>query len=108
VFVVLVLVAFVVLALVVYLFPLLSRFNWKTSDLVKTGLIVIFKYFPLTVGIVAVLFLAGIGMYLMPWAVLVIPGVCLYLLTFPMEKVLRALAPPVEEGSEEADKWYYQ
>jgi uncharacterized membrane protein YesL len=108
VFVVLVLVAFVVLALVVYLFPLLSRFNWKTSDLVKTGLIVIFKYFPLTVGIVAVLFLAGIGMYLMPWAVLVIPGVCLYLLTFPMEKVLRALAPAVEEGSEEAGKWYYQ
>jgi hypothetical protein len=47
-------------------------------------------------------------MYLMPWAILVIPGVYMYVLTFPMERVLRKLAPPVAEESEEAEKWYYR
>lgn len=48
------------------------------------------------------------GVYLMPWAVLVIPGVYLYVLSFPMEWILHKLMPDVEEDSEEAKKWYYQ
>jgi uncharacterized membrane protein YesL len=108
IFVVLVLVTFVLLALMVYLFPLLSRFDKKNLPLIRMGLMILFRYFPLTLGIVAVIIVSGIGMYLMPWAVLVIPGVYMYLLTFPMERVLRKLAPPVEEGSEEAEKWYYR
>jgi uncharacterized membrane protein YesL len=108
IFVVLVLVAFVLLALSVYLFPLLSRFDKTNLSLVRTGFVISFRYFPLTLGIAAVILAAGIGMYLMPWAVLVIPGVYMYVLTFPMERVLRKLAPPVEEGSEAAGKWYYR
>jgi uncharacterized membrane protein YesL len=101
-------VAFVLLALSVYLFPLLSRFDKTNLSLVRTGFVISFRYFPLTLGIAAAILAAGIGMYLMPWAVLVIPGVYMYFLTFPMEWVLRKLAPPVEEGSEEAGKWYYR
>jgi uncharacterized membrane protein YesL len=108
IFVVLVLVAFVLAALSVYLFPLLSRFDKNNLSLIRTGLIVTFQYFPLTLGIMFVVFGAGIGMYLMPWALLVIPGIYMYLLTFPMERVLMKLAPPVSEGSEEAEKWFYQ
>ena len=108
IFIVLVLVAFVFAALVAYVFPLLSRFDKRNLELIKTGLFLCFKYLPITIGILAVFFAACIGVYLMPWAILVIPGVYLYALSFPMEWMLRKLMPPVEEGSEEADKWYYQ
>lgn len=64
----------------------------------------------LPVTILVLLFFAGCSMavYLMPWAILVIPGVYLYALSFPMEKMLKRLMPPVSEDSEEAQKWYYQ
>jgi uncharacterized membrane protein YesL len=108
IFVILVLVAFVLLALIVYLFPLLSRFDKNNLSLIRTGLILTFRYFPLTLFLVAVVFAAAVGMYLMPWAILVIPGVYMYVLTFPMERVLKKLTPPVAEESEEAQKWYYR
>lgn len=108
IFIVLVLIAFVFAALVAYIFPVLSRFDKRNLELIKTALFLCFKYLPITIGILVVFFVACIGVYLMPWAILVIPGVYLYALTFPMEWILRKLMPPVEEGSEEADKWYYQ
>lgn len=108
IFVVLVFVTFAVQSLIVYIFPLLSRFDRKSFELIKMGLYLCFKYLPITIGILAVIFVACIGVYLMPWAILVIPGVYLYVLSFPMEWMLKKLMPPVEEGSEEAEKWYYQ
>ncbi len=37
-----------------------------------------------------------------------LPGVFLFAFSFPMEKILRRLMPPVDEDSEEAQKWYYE
>lgn len=108
VFVVLVFVLFAVVGVGIYLWPLLSRFEKKNSELLKTGFVVAFRYLPLTLGLVFLLALACIGVYLMPWAVLVIPGVYIYLLSFPMEWILKKMMPLPEEGSEEAEKWYYQ
>lgn len=68
----------------------------------------LFKFLPVTIGILLVFALGCVGAYLMPWAVLVIPGVYLYVLSFPMEWILHKLMPDVEEDSEEAKKWYYQ
>lgn len=108
IFMVLLLVAVVVVSLIVYVFPLLSRFDKGSFELIKMGLYICFKYLPMTIGILAMIFFACIGVYLMPWAILVIPGVYLYALTFPMEWILKKFMPPVDEESEEADKWYYQ
>lgn len=107
-FVILLLIAFVVLALIAFLSPLLSRFEKSNLELIKMGLYLCFKFLPLTMGILVMFFLACIGIYLMPWAILVIPGVYMYAFTFPMEWILRKIMPPVEEGSPEADKWYYR
>lgn len=108
IFMVLIFVVFVVAGLLTYVFPLLSRFDKKNLDLLKITLFIMFKYLPFTIGAIIVFLVFCIGIYLMPWAVLVFPGVYLYLLSHPMERVLRAMMPPVEEGSEEAEKWYYQ
>lgn len=107
-FMILLLIAFLILAVITYYFPLLSRFDKRNLEMLKMSAIVAFRYLPLTLCILIVFVISVIGIYLMPWAILVIPGVYLYLLSFPMEYVLRKLMPVVEEGSEEAEKWYYQ
>jgi uncharacterized membrane protein YesL len=105
---ILILVMFLVLGLAVYVCPLLSRFENKTLELLKQAGVLVFKYLPLTLGMLVLFAAACVGIYLMPWAILVIPGVYLYLLTFPMEKILKKLMPPAPCDSEEAEKWYYQ
>ena len=70
--------------------------------------VVAFRFLPVTIGIMAAFLLGLVGIYLMPWAVLVIQGVYMYGFSFPMEWILHKLMPKPEEGSEEAEKWYYQ
>lgn len=107
-FMVLVFVIFLLGGMAVYVWPVLSRFQKKNTEVLKTALYQVFKHLPVT--LLVLLFFAGscIAVYLMPWAVFVMPGVYLYLLSFPMERILKKLMPPVEEGSEESQKWYYQ
>lgn len=107
-FVILLFIAFVVSGLVIYICPILSRFHKKNTELIKTAAYVLFKFLPLTAAILLVFAIACIGIFLMPWAIFVIPGVYLFALSFPMEHILGRMMPPVEEDSEEAQKWYYQ
>ena len=108
IFIVLIFILFMVAGITTYIYPLLSRFDKKNSELIKTAALVMFRYLPVTIVILLAFLLTGVGIYLMPWAILVFPGVYLYLLTFPMERILRRLMPVAAEGSEEAEKWYYQ
>lgn len=107
-FMILVFLCFLTAGLVIYICPVLSRFHKKNTDLLKTAVYVLFKFLPLTIGILFVFMIACIAVYLMPWAIFILPGVYMFALTFPMEYVLKQLMPPVEEDSEEAQKWYYQ
>lgn len=107
-FVILLLLGFLLGGVTVYSCPLLSRFQKRNLELIKTAAYLLFKFLPVTLGILLVFALSCVGVYLMPWAVLVIPGVYLYALSFPMEWILHKLMPKVEEDSEEAQKWYYQ
>lgn len=107
-FMVLLLVSFFMMCITVYFCPFLSRFDKRNVEMLKFAAYAAFKYLPLTIGIIVLLILACIGVYLMPWSVLVIPGVYLFLLTYPMEYVMLKFMPVPEEGSEEAEKWYYQ
>ncbi len=106
-FVILLFVAFLVAGLTVYCCPLLSRFYKKNTELIKTSAWLVFRFLPLTAAVIFVFGLSCVGVWLMPWAVFVIPGLYLYLLSFPMEYVLGRLTPPPEEGSGKAEKWYY-
>ena len=107
-FVVLLFIMFVVAGLAIYICPILSRFNKRNMELIRTALYVLFRYLPITIAILIVFIMALLGIFLMPWAVLFIPGGYLYALSFPMERILGKMMPPVDEDSEEAQKWYYQ
>ena len=106
-FVILLFICFLVAGLTVYCCPLLSRFSLKSTELIKTAAWLVFRFLPLTLAVIFFFGLACVGVWLMPWAVFVMPGIYLYLLSFPMEYVLGKLTPPAVEGSEETEKWYY-
>ncbi len=59
-------------------------------------------------AIVGMFALTLFGMYMMPWAFFILPGVFMFIVTFLMERVLLKYMPKPEEGSEEAERWYFQ
>lgn len=108
IFVVLIFIAFLLTGLVVYLCPVVSRFRLMGWELIKRSGVLMFKFLPVTILTQAVFLAMCAGIYLMPWSVFILPGVFLFAFSFPMEKILRRLMPPVDEDSEEAQKWYYE
>lgn len=101
------LMALLIAALGIYVWPCLSRFEMGNMALLRLGVVLMFRYLHFTLA-----FLLGFGallagIWLMPWGLTLFPGLAVYLETFLMERVLIRCSPKPEEGSPEAKKWYY-
>ncbi len=108
IFIVLVGISAIYLGIMAYYPAFLSRFAMKNFRLFKTISIASFKFLPVTALMLVVFAVMVIGIYLMPWAVFIFPGLYLFIMTFPMEYVLKKFMKKPEEGDPEADKWYYK
>ena len=93
--------------LAVYLFPVLSRFAMKLSDIVKLSFVISIRFFPYTV-----LLIAGTGILIyLQWNVLPIPTILLlpggwaYVSSFLLEKAMKKYIPAPKEGE---DAWYLE
>ncbi len=91
-----------------YAYPIMSRFNLKGGKIMLMSLQLFFRHFPTTMGIVGLFFLTVFGMYMLPWAFFILPGLFMFTVTFLMERILLKYMPKPEEGSEEAERWYFQ
>lgn len=91
-----------------YLWPCLSRFARGSLALVRMSAILVFRHFLTTVLLLLLLLAVLAGTWLMPWGILIFPGLAVYLQTFLMEKILLRYSPKPADDSEEAQKWYYQ
>lgn len=91
-----------------YLWACLSRFSLTNFSLFRMSVVLTFRHLLTTVLLLLLLCACLIGIYLMPWGILVFPGLALFLATYPMEKILRRYAPKVSDDDPEAQKWYYQ
>lgn len=93
------------ICILIYLFPVFSRFEMKMSGIIKLSFVMCIRFFPITV--VTAVGSAVIGwllIYQLPIAcVLAVPGIWCYALTFPMEKALRHYMPEAKPGEEQ---WY--
>lgn len=98
----------------IYIFPVLSRFEMKLSEILKLSFVMSmrFIYFTIPIGLGTVL-LIWLQIYYLPMpCILVLPGAWCYVVTFMMEKVLLAYMPTQEEAEkngtgEVIDTWYY-
>lgn len=99
-------IAAVLAGILLYLFPVLSRFSFRLTEGFKLSFVMMIRYLPMTAVI-----LAGTVIVFRFWAyylpiplILVLPAAWCYLLSFFMEKALLKFMPKPEEGSNE---WYY-
>ena len=101
-------IAFLLIGTYAYAFAVLSRFTIKGGKILIMSFQLVFRHFVSTMAFVAMFIVVSVGIYLMPWAVLIFPGAMLFVDTFLMERVLLKYMPKPEEDSEEAQSWYYQ
>lgn len=104
---------FYVLALTVYGFSIylwacLSRFSKTTFSFVSMSVVLVFRHLATTILLLLLHGMTFLAIFLMPWGVFFFPGICLYLQTFLMEKILLRYSPKVTEEDPEFQKWYYQ
>lgn len=93
--------------LAVYLFPVLSRFAMKLSDIVKLSFVMSLRFFYFTV-----LLTAGMGILIyLQWkllpmpTILLLPGGWTYLSSFLLEKVMKKFIADPRDGE---DAWYLE
>lgn len=91
-----------------YLWACLSRFDKSSFQLFRMSVVLTFRHFLTTILLLALFLLVLVGVYDMPWGILLFPGCGYYLSTYPMERILLKYSPKVSEDDPEAQKWYYQ
>ena len=96
---------FLVLALILYVFPVLSRFEMKTVQILKLSVYMCFRYFPRTLALLAFTGTALLIIYYLPAFVFCAPVFFLYPFSLVMEKLLIKHTPLPETGERE-HKWY--
>ncbi len=97
-----------VMAVGIYLFPCMSRFYKGLFSLLRMSALLTVRHLLSTILLLLLSGLILVGVYLMPWGILIFPGLGFYIMTFRMEPILLSLSPKPEPDSEEAQKWYYQ
>ena len=102
------LLAFVIAGIVLYLFPVLSRFTMDVFSCFKLALFMVFKHLPTTILLLLLVAVGVVLALLIPIPMIfVMPGVCCYFGSFLMERILRKyMAKP--QSKEEEEKWYYR
>ena len=107
--------AFIVTCVASYAFCLLSRFNMNVRGILRYAVYMSFRHFLHTLCFLAILFVAGFGIYAgfrvqLPIFLLFVPGLGSFLYTFPMEHLLKKYMPKPEkrytENGEEIVEWY--
>lgn len=96
----------VVAGILLYLFPVLSRFSFKLADGFKLAFVMAVRYLPVTViVVVATILLLKFWMFYLPLPlILVLPAAWCFVISFFMEKALLRFMPKPKEGEKE---WYF-
>lgn len=100
---------FLFFGLFLYLFPIQSRFQAKTIQIVVTSLLVMFRNIGMTIAMIALMIVIVCIALLYPRIAILMPGILSYLMSFPMEKVLSKVIEetgPVE--IDETERWYLE
>ncbi len=94
-------------AVLVYLFPVMSRFSLNMTGLIKLSFLMAVRYIGYTVVILlGTGFLVWIWFYFLPLPMIFIwPGMWCFLCTFMIEKALKKYMPAPKEDE---DAWYYE
>ena len=68
---------------------MLSRFEMSKIRLIKLSVLAMFHNFPISLLLVAIFVLSFLVIVMLPFGVLFMPGVCLYIYSYFIERVIR-------------------
>ena len=94
------------ICVLIYVFPVFSRFEMKMLQIIKLSFVMSIRFLPVTAAVALVSAVIGwlfINNFLPIACVLIIPGIWCYAVTFLMEKALRHYTPEAKPGEEQ---WY--
>lgn len=95
-----------VVANIQYLFAFMSRFTLTKFALFRMATLCSLRHLITTVLLLLLFAALCIGVYLMPWGVLIFPGVMFLAKTYLMERIMHKYMP-APDNEDEAQKWYY-
>ncbi len=90
----------ILIGLLMTLFPVLSRFSMRIGQMMKISLYMAFRHLLSTLVMLVVVVATGLGIYVMPPMVLILPSLCAWLCSFPMERVMKRYMPKPEKQVE--------
>jgi uncharacterized membrane protein YesL len=98
--------AVLLLAVMLYAFPVLSRFDMDLIRIIKLSLYMTFRYMPYTLGLLGICAAAALIVYYIPLFIFGIPCGSLLVFSVLMEKTLILHTPQPINKEEGAHKWY--
>jgi uncharacterized membrane protein YesL len=96
-------IAVLLLALLMYVFPVLSRFHMTVPQVIKLSVYMCFRYLHYTLGLLAVSAGAAAAVYFFPFFIFCVPVGGLYCFSRLMEPLLVRHTPAEAAGE---DRWY--
>ncbi|MDR2303103.1 MAG: DUF624 domain-containing protein [Treponema sp.] len=93
-----------IIAVALYTFPCLSRFDMGILWILKIAIYMTFRYIHYTLGILALLALAVFMIVNVPFFIFILPSPIVILMSYLIERVLKKHSTPVQENAEY--KWY--
>ncbi|MFA9462848.1 MAG: YesL family protein [Velocimicrobium sp.] len=91
---------------IIYIFPLLSRFNMSKKKLISTAFFMAIKHLPYSVLMVFIFIASLVASYIVPLLIFVMPAAGALLLSMPMERILKKYMPESVDASK--DEWYLE
>lgn len=93
-------IAFVVLGMGCFSFPVLSRCSMKCGAIIRFSFGLLVKHFPFALIMVLIVIAAIVVMWHVPFMVFCLPAIAVLLFSLPTEKIMRIYTPKDETG------WY--
>ncbi|MDR1950345.1 MAG: YesL family protein [Spirochaetaceae bacterium] len=98
--------AVLLLSVMLYAFPVLSRFDMPLAGIIKLSFYMSFRYIPYTLGLLGICAVSALVVYYIPVFILGVPCGALIVFSVLMEKILIRHTPRPIDGDEERYKWY--
>lgn len=101
---------FIFSCVVIYMFPILSRFKLSLKQLFKNALFMSLKHLPSTILIAIILAVFALATYIIIPFIFLAPGVCCLLISFLFERIFKKYMPEKDENADESgrDEWYLE
>ena len=100
----------ILICITLYIFPVLSRFQMKRMQIIKTSLFMSIKHLPSTILMIAIIFVFFLAVMIIQVSFIFAGATCALVVSLLMERIFKKYMPKADESAEEdgKDEWYLE